>query len=159
MLIEKTVETIRGPGGGVNRLTVFKRDTRQTHSSSQTSPIDIVVYFVGDDVGHFHGCHPDILRFGTDDDYVAEHVLGKAFPTASIILIIRPCRYEAGFACYDNFIEYDRWDVAGDHIKYNGKSSSQWVYTCATKKACRQLYGLMGKYYTDDSSWTFGRIQ
>ena len=146
------VETIRGPDGGVNKILIFKRDRPPSQGTT-----DIVIYFVGDDVGHFHGCHPDIIRFGTDDAYVAEHVLAKTFPTAKTIIIIRPCRYEAGFACYDNFIEYDRWDVAGDHIKYHGKGlPSKWVYTTRTNKACRHLYGLVKGYIDKDLSerWT-----
>ncbi|KAI8111702.1 hypothetical protein M9435_004201 [Picochlorum sp. BPE23] len=151
------VETIRGPDGGVNKLFIFKRHTPRVDPSQANT--NIVVYFVGDDVGHFHGCHPDIIRLGTDDAYIAEHVLAKAFPTAKTIVIIHPCRYEAGFACYDNFIEYDTWDVAGDHIKYHGKglrSSTQrhWVYTSRTNKACRHLYGLVKGYIDKDILWT-----
>jgi hypothetical protein len=117
---------------GVNKVHLFTR--------SSTDPFGpCLVYFVGDDVGNRYGCHPEVLRLGTDVKFLAEHVLARAFPMSSCIVMIIPCRYEAGFACFDNFIEYSTWSLWGNHIQENPGGQ----YISRTQKGVRQLHGLL----------------
>lgn len=117
---------------GVNKVHLFTRS-----NTNGSGPC--VVYFVGDDVGNRYGCHPEVLRLGTDVKFIAEHVLARAFPTSSCIVMIIPCRYEAGFACFDNFIEYVSWSLCGNHIQENPGGE----YISCTQKGVRQLYDLL----------------
>jgi hypothetical protein len=97
--------------------------TRNTETS-------LCVYFFGDDVGSVS------TEYNLDARSVATHLFA-AFPGTHTLVMVVPSRYEAGWACYDNFLEHDAstWDLSGFHGR--GK------YTCRVGKACRQLFSIL----------------
>lgn len=136
------METCQGSERCVNKIHIFfipgsGKNVEQAQGS------DMVLYFLGDDVGSTSlGSNPDVRRM-SDPAYVAE-ILSRIFPEASCVAIISPSRYEGAYACYDHFLEYDSWDLSGLHIKGRGSCGGrQWVYTSKTQKALHHLHSLL----------------
>lgn len=140
--MQSVVETCQGSERCVTKIQVFflpGNGERREHERGQ----EIVLFFGGDDIGSTAlACHPDIRRLS--DPRTIGELLGRTFSLASCVVIVAPSRFEGGYACYDHFVEYDRWDISGMHIKERGScQSGQWVYTSKTYKALKHLYGIL----------------
>ena len=125
---------------GVNKLHVLRCNGETPDDSTQ----HLVVYFGGDDISAVTAAYSV-----TPTDVARE--LQRAFRNRpfSTLVIVCPSRYEAGFACYDNFLPHEPWDVNGCH-GLGTYSNSDSAF-----KACRQLYGLMELVgCVDTTTWT-----
>ncbi|GMH42426.1 hypothetical protein BSKO_10345 [Bryopsis sp. KO-2023] len=82
-------------------------------SENSTSP---VIFFVGDQL-ESKGTPPEIYQLQDPKNQVS--ILAEKFPGSSVMVVV-PSRLEAGFACFDHFL--DKTTRCGEPLGYVGKT-------------------------------------